>query len=472
MNARASTRLCITAGAVAIASLSNDTPAQVCGAQWQNEIGQPGMNDRINALAVFDDGTGSGPVLIAGGFFTSAGGTPVPRVAKWIAPSGGGGGGGNWQPIGTTLPISMVLALALYDPAPGKSPGPQLYAAGNGATAPLVRWTGSEWVAVPNSPTTWLGELHVHDMGDGPELFISGGFINFQTIDGQRDYIARWNGTHWRAVGNEIFGFIHEFAAFEAPGSEPALYGVGGIGLGSPMVIGFGKFDGVSWSGVAGGFNTGAVYTMKLHNDGSGPALFIGGDFTVAGGTSTNNGGIPANRIVKWNGQPSGGWSALGAGMNADVLALAVFDEDGDAPGSNPPMLFAAGEFTSAGGAPANRIAKWNGTSWSALDGGTNGIVRALHTLADGRSLFAAGDFTAADDQVANRIAAWGCPSPVPGDINGDGVVNVSDLLAVINAWGPCPAPPQSCPADVAPPPNGDGVVNVSDLLMVINNWG
>jgi hypothetical protein len=54
--------------------------------------------------------------------------------------------------------------------------------------------------------------------------------------------------------------------------------------------------------------------------------------------------------------------------------------------------------------------------------------------------------------------------SQVPGDINGDGTVNVNDLLAVINAWGPCASP---CPADL----NSDGAVNVDDLLIVINNW-
>ncbi len=56
-----------------------------------------------------------------------------------------------------------------------------------------------------------------------------------------------------------------------------------------------------------------------------------------------------------------------------------------------------------------------------------------------------------------------------PGDVNDDGVVNVTDLLAVIGAWGNCPHP---CPADVAPFPNGDGMVNVTDLLLVISNWG
>jgi len=54
------------------------------------------------------------------------------------------------------------------------------------------------------------------------------------------------------------------------------------------------------------------------------------------------------------------------------------------------------------------------------------------------------------------------------GDVNGDGVVNVDDLLAVINAWGACP----DCDADIAPHPAGNGVVNVDDLLMVINHWG
>jgi len=58
--------------------------------------------------------------------------------------------------------------------------------------------------------------------------------------------------------------------------------------------------------------------------------------------------------------------------------------------------------------------------------------------------------------------------SPNPG--GGDGVVNVNDLLAVINAWGPCPAPP--APGTCLPDITGDGIVNVNDLLAVINAWG
>lgn len=56
-----------------------------------------------------------------------------------------------------------------------------------------------------------------------------------------------------------------------------------------------------------------------------------------------------------------------------------------------------------------------------------------------------------------------------PGDVDGNGAVNVDDLLSVINAWGACRAQ-TFCKADVAPA-GGNGVVNVDDLLEVINHW-
>jgi len=56
------------------------------------------------------------------------------------------------------------------------------------------------------------------------------------------------------------------------------------------------------------------------------------------------------------------------------------------------------------------------------------------------------------------------CAPVCIGNVNGDNVVNVDDLLGVIGSWGAC----QACPADVVP----NGVVNVDDLLAVINHWG
>ena len=41
-------------------------------------------------------------------------------------------------------------------------------------------------------------------------------------------------------------------------------------------------------------------------------------------------------------------------------------------------------------------------------------------------------------------------------------------LLALLAAWGACEDPPEPCPADV----NGDGAVDVTDLLILLANWG
>jgi hypothetical protein len=49
------------------------------------------------------------------------------------------------------------------------------------------------------------------------------------------------------------------------------------------------------------------------------------------------------------------------------------------------------------------------------------------------------------------------------GDVNGDGVVNVNDILMLIVAWGPC----DGCIEDL----NGDGTVNVTDLVLLISYW-
>lgn len=55
--------------------------------------------------------------------------------------------------------------------------------------------------------------------------------------------------------------------------------------------------------------------------------------------------------------------------------------------------------------------------------------------------------------------------APCPGDLTSDGMVDVSDLLILLGAWGPCEG---DCPADL----NDDGTVDVSDLLILLGAWG
>ncbi|HIB50859.1 MAG TPA: hypothetical protein EYO40_06240 [Phycisphaerales bacterium] len=55
------------------------------------------------------------------------------------------------------------------------------------------------------------------------------------------------------------------------------------------------------------------------------------------------------------------------------------------------------------------------------------------------------------------------CPNPCPSDIDGDGIVGVSDILSLIAGWGG---------NDPTQDLDGDGTVGVSDLLIIIAAWG
>ncbi len=57
-------------------------------------------------------------------------------------------------------------------------------------------------------------------------------------------------------------------------------------------------------------------------------------------------------------------------------------------------------------------------------------------------------------------------PASCPGDLDGDQVVSVLDLIELIVGWGSCEQPP--CAADI----NNDGLVDVQDLVSLIVNWG
>ncbi len=52
-----------------------------------------------------------------------------------------------------------------------------------------------------------------------------------------------------------------------------------------------------------------------------------------------------------------------------------------------------------------------------------------------------------------------------PWDLDSDGDVGFTDLLTLLEAWGPVPTPD---PPDF----DGDGDVDFSDLLELLANWG
>lgn len=375
--------------ALGFALLSSSAPAAqvaTCQPEWDSNFGVPsGVSGTIRAFHRFDDGSGSGPALYAGGFFLEAGGRPANRVAKW--------NGQSWSALaeGTN---NGVLALADFDDGTGG--GPALYASGiftvaGGAPAKsIAKWNGQSWSSLGNGMNGSVDALAVFDDGSGAgaELYAGGSFTSAGGMGAQR--IAKWNGQSWSVVGAGFTGPVTALTVFDdGSGSGPALYAAASFGIS--------KWNGQSWTQVGPAFLSDAS-ALAVFDDGAGPALFAAGPFTSIGG-------VPVNRVAKLTGQA---WSPLGSGVNNWVRALSVFD-DGAGGG---PALYACGEFTSAGGASANRIARWDGQSWSALGTGVSSShAFALSVFDDGlgggASLFVGGSFTTAGSATANNVAEW-----------------------------------------------------------------
>jgi hypothetical protein len=112
-----------------------------------------------------------------------------------------------------------------------------------------------------------------------------------------------------------------------------------------------------------------------------------------AGGDFTTAGGVSASRVARWDGA---NWSPLGSGVNNAVYALGVNDSG---------EVYAGGFFNNAGGSSALFIAKWDGSNWTPLGSGLNGAVHAI--AVEGSDVYAAGVFTTAGGSPAARIAHW-----------------------------------------------------------------
>ncbi len=331
-----------------------------------------GINNTVRALAV------SGSDLYAGGEFTGAvnsGGVPVTvaRITKW--------NGSSWSALGSGI-NNTVYALAVS--------GSNVYAgglfsmAGGGSASYIARWNGSSWSALGSGMNVSVSAL----AAAGSNLYAGG---NFSTAGGvPAKCIAQWDGSSWSALGS---GVNYDVTALAVAGSN--VY-AGGLftWAGDASANYIAKWDGSNWNALGSGMSGGANLAVN--------ALAVSGSNLFAGGWFTTAGGVPANRIARWDGSS---WNALGSGLDERVYALATLDNN----------LYVGGAFTTAtnsGGAAVtvNRIARWNGTSWSALGSGMNGQVTAL--AVSGGDLYVGGAFTTATNSggvavTVNRIAKW-----------------------------------------------------------------
>ena len=126
-------------------------------------------------------------------------------------------------------------------------------------------------------------------------------------------------------------------------------------------------------------------------------AMFIRDDQLYVTGQFSKAGGVPANNIARWDGNQ---WSALGAGIKGTGLDLEWYNNE----------LYVGGTFTQTGSLRVNNIARWNGTTWNDVAGGltfaqSGASVEGMVATNDG--LYVVGGFNQAGTTPVTSIARW-----------------------------------------------------------------
>jgi hypothetical protein len=344
-------------------------------------------------------------------------GAALPEVTSWSAIGSNGDGDGALN--------GTVFAMAIS--------GSDLYvggsfrnAAGIAAADYVARWDGTRWSALGGDAA---GRGAINSDVDalaivGDDVYVGGRFTDAAGI-AEADLIARWDGTRWSALGSNGAGNgALNNTVFRIVSSGDDLYVTGGFtdvaGIANADFLA--RWSGGEWSALASGDSTDGPLNDGVRSLVSvGDEIYIGGDFT-------NVAGIPAaDYVARWDGER---WWALGSNgtgdgaLNAPAGPLVVTASD----------IYAGGAFTNAGGATdADHLARFDGSEWTAVgpdgsgDGALNSRVTALQRR--GTELYVAGSFTdVAGIPQADYVARWdgtawsalAAPSGPDGPINSD----------------------------------------------------
>ena len=281
----------------------------------------------------------------------------------------------------------------------------------------VAMWNGTNWSALGNNGVgvgALNGVVGAIAVDSSDNVYVGGSFTNAAGI-AQADYIAKWDGANWSALGSNGSG---NGALLSASGGtniqEIVINGsdiyVGGFFTGASVLDAdyAARFDtntstwhGLGGNGAGDGSLNGGVVGMAFN----GGNLYMGGYFyKVNDNGSLLNGG---SYFAIWNGS---NWSTLGnytdGVLNSTVDTIAMLGTD----------VYIGGAFTNLGGdARIDYLARWDGLEWNPVGnltqsyGSLNGRVRAL--IVDGTDLYAGGDFTTAYNEgsslVANYVAKW-----------------------------------------------------------------
>jgi|GEM_PF-4631047 len=176
--------------------------------------------------------------------------------------------------------------------------------------------------------------------------------------------------------------------------SDGRVYAVGSfLGAGGILVNYVAMWNGSNWSAL------GSSFTNTVGTNGSLEAVEVDQDDIVyVGGTFSNAGGVNARNIARWNGTS---WSAMGGSLNNTVYDIEIDIQN---------RIYVGGSFTGlASGSsltPINRVGRWSGANWGPLANGTNGTVYSVYSNGQGR-VYAGGSFTNAGSTATSNIALY-----------------------------------------------------------------
>jgi hypothetical protein len=224
------------------------------------------------------------------------------------------------------------------------------------------------------------------------------------------------------------------------------------------------------------------IYDIVAADNFTGDGSAIEGIEMVVGGY---NGFVDPSSITGYTVNLYSSADAAGASLTGDIdsnyIDAADVTLDADWMGANFLISMSAGVTSAAGEQllgiiPANEVATGGQTACdsSFLGDDISGIQA---NPAEG---FGFGPWQAADAEFAYRIGGYvagdPCDSALPAncaaDVDMDGSIAVSDVLAIIGQWGTCGDGTVRPSGDVAPLPNGDCCVTVADVLAVVGSWG
>ncbi len=294
-----------------------------------------------------------------------------------------------------------VLASTAWDP---DGPGPATSRLVFGGYFSSIGTLATQSIAALN-PTTWewtaIGsgvvltfnpaETLVTALAALPNghLIVGGRFSLAGGVPAQ--YIARWNGSTWSALGSGLTytssPLSTDVRAIAALPNGDIVVGGLFTSAGGVAVNGIARWDGSAWHDMGGGVTFGANYNGEVHS----LLVLPNGDLLV-GGAFTFAGTVPVSGLARWNGT----WSAMPAAGSRAMRLLQLGNGDVVAWWSN----FATGT-----------VQRWNGTAWSSLGAVTAGsgiepFVNGLCVRANG-DIVATGNFVAIGGVAASQKARW-----------------------------------------------------------------